>query len=127
MTALLVEAGVNLVTLPVFSWPQLETAPGVWDFAWLDRVIEILWQHGIRIDLATATATPPAWLVRAHPEMLPVDARGTRLEFGTRQAYCPSSPIWRAEVQRMARTMAERLSWDALLRKLDRTNPGYRE
>jgi beta-galactosidase len=105
---LMVEAGVNLVTLPVFSWPQLETAPGVWDFGWLDRVLEILWDHGIRVDLATATATPPAWLVRAHPEMLPVDARGTRLEFGTRQAYCPSSPVWRAEVQRMARAMAER-------------------
>ncbi|GAA4064773.1 beta-galactosidase [Agromyces indicus] len=102
------EAGVNLVSLPVFSWPQLETAPGVYEWAWLDRVIDVLWAGGIRIDLATATATPPAWLVRAHPEMLPWDADGRRLEFGSRQAYCPSSPVWREHVARMARAMAER-------------------
>ncbi len=102
------EAGVNIVSLPVFSWPQLETAPGVYDWAWLDRVIEILWEAGIRIDLATATATPPSWLVRSHPEMLPSDESGRRLEFGSRQAYCPSSPVWREHVGRMTRAMAER-------------------
>jgi len=102
------EAGVNLVSLPVFSWPQLEVSPGEYDWAWLDRVIEVLWAGGIRIDLATATATPPAWLVRSHPEMLPWDADGRRLEFGSRQAYCPSSPVWREHVARMARAMAER-------------------
>ncbi|GAA2031667.1 beta-galactosidase [Agromyces tropicus] len=102
------EAGVNLVSLPVFSWPQLETSPGVYEWGWLDRVIEVLWAGGIRVDLATATATPPAWLVRRHPEMLPWDADGRRLEFGSRQAYCPSSPVWREHVARMARAMAER-------------------
>ncbi len=102
------EAGVNLVSLPVFSWPQLEPEPGVYDWGWLDRVIEILWDAGVKIDLATATATPPSWLVRNHPEMLPWNEQGRRLEFGSRQAYCPSSPIWREHVVRMSRAMAER-------------------
>jgi beta-galactosidase len=102
------EAGVNMVTLPVFSWPRLEPRPGEYDFDWLDRVIDLLWANGIRIDLATATATPPAWLVRQHPEILPHAVDGTRLEFGSRQAYCPSSPIFREHVARMARVMAER-------------------
>lgn len=102
------EAGVNLVSLPVFSWPQLEVAPGVYEWGWLDRVLEILSDAGIRIDLATATATPPAWLVRSHPEMLPWNEDGQRLEFGSRQAYCPSSPVWREHVARMTRAMAER-------------------
>lgn len=105
---LMQEAGVNIVSLPVFSWPQLETAPGVYDWAWLDRVIEILWDAGIAIDLATATATPPSWLIRSHPEMLPCNEDGQRLEFGSRQAYCPSSPVWREHVARMTRAMAER-------------------
>ncbi|MGW9182262.1 beta-galactosidase [Agromyces sp. NPDC055661] len=104
------EAGVNLVSLPVFSWPQLEPEPGVYDWGWLDRVIEVLWEAGVKIDLATATATPPSWLIRRHPEMLPWDADGRRLEFGSRQAYCPSSPVWREHVARMARAMAERYS-----------------
>ncbi|WP_235500563.1 beta-galactosidase [Leifsonia sp. Root227] len=105
---LMVEAGVNLVTLPVFSWPLLEPRPGEYDFAGLDRVIDLLWEHGIRIDLATATATPPAWLVREHPEVLPWNADGVRLEFGSRQSYCPSSPIFREAALRLTRTLAER-------------------
>ncbi|WP_227991940.1 beta-galactosidase [Microbacterium sp. CBA3102] len=102
------EAGVNMVSLPIFSWPQLEPEPGVYDWAWLDRILDLLWDAGIAIDLATATATPPSWLLRAHPEMVPWDSDGHRLEFGSRQTYCPSSPIWRENVARMTRAMAER-------------------
>jgi len=102
------EAGVTMMSLPIFSWPQLEVRPGVFEWAWLDRILDLLWEAGIAIDLATATATPPSWLLRAHPEMLPMDSDGRRLEFGSRQAYCPSSPVWRENVARMARTMAER-------------------
>ncbi|WP_295034445.1 beta-galactosidase [uncultured Microbacterium sp.] len=105
---LMLEAGVNMVSLPIFSWPQLEPEPGVYDWAWLDRILDLLHEAGIRIDLATATATPPSWLLRAHPEMAPWDADGHRLEFGSRQTYCPSSPIWRENVARMTRAIAER-------------------
>ena len=102
------ESGVNFVTLPVFSWSRLEPYPGEFDFEWLDRIIDMLWGAGIAIDLATATATPPAWLVRANPELLPHNADGVRLEFGSRQAYCPSSPVFREHVARFARVMANR-------------------
>lgn len=105
---LMLEAGVNLVSLPIFSWPQLEPAPGVYEWGWLDRILDKLWAAGIAIDLATATATPPSWLLRAHPEMQPMDAEGHRLEFGSRQVYCPSSPVWHENVARMTRAMAER-------------------
>ncbi|MFF8774494.1 beta-galactosidase [Kitasatospora sp. NPDC015120] len=105
---LMAEAGVSLVTVAVFSWSRLEPAPGSYDFGWLDRVLDLLHAHGIAVDLATATATPPPWLVRAHPEVQPVDAAGTRLEFGSRQGYCPSSPVFRAATVRLARAMAER-------------------
>lgn len=102
------EAGVNLVTVGVFAWALLEPAPGQWDFDWLDRVIDGLWAEGIHVDLATATASPPAWFVRAHPEALPVTADGVRLEFGSRQHYCPSSPAFRAATVRLATALADR-------------------
>ena len=105
---LMVEAGVNIVTLPVFSWPLLEPELGRWDFAGLDRIIDLLWANGIAIDLATATATPPAWLIREHPEVLPWNADGVRLEFGSRQSYCPSSPVFREAALRLTRALAER-------------------
>jgi len=70
------EAGVNLVTLGVFAWAKMEPAPGHYDFNWLDQVMDLLNAHGVRVDLATPTAAPPAWLVRMKPEILPVTAEG---------------------------------------------------
>ncbi|GAA1264704.1 beta-galactosidase [Kitasatospora nipponensis] len=106
--ALMKEAGVNLVTVGVFAWARLQPAADRWDFDWLDRLLEVLHAHGVAVDLATATASPPAWLVRAHPEVLPVTADGVRLEFGSRQHYCPSSPHYRAAAVELARALARR-------------------
>ena len=57
--ALMKEAGVTMVTPAVFSWARLEPAEGVFDFAWLDEVMDRLAAAGIAVDLATATASPP--------------------------------------------------------------------
>jgi beta-galactosidase len=105
---LMTEAGVNLVTVGVFSWTRLQQGPGQLTAGWLDRILELLADAGIQVDLATATASPPAWLIAAHPEILPVTADGTRLSFGSRQHYCPSSPAYRAAAVDLARRLAER-------------------
>ncbi|GHH67162.1 beta-galactosidase [Streptosporangium violaceochromogenes] len=105
---LMAEAGVNMATVAVFSWSRLEPRRGEYEFGWLDRIMDLLHEHGVAADLATATATPPPWLVREHPGVLPVDAAGTRLDFGSRQSYCPSSPVFREATVRLARVMAER-------------------
>ncbi|MFJ2770825.1 beta-galactosidase [Streptomyces sp. NPDC087300] len=102
------EAGVTMVTVGVFSWAGLQPGPDTWDFGWLDRLMDLLHAHGVAVDLATATASPPAWLVRAHPEILPVTADGVRLEFGSRQHYCPSSETYRQAALRLTRALAER-------------------
>jgi beta-galactosidase len=102
------EAGVNLVTVGVFSWALLERSPGQFSFDWLDDVIDLLHGAGIKLDLATATASPPPWLTRSHPEMLPVRIDATTLWPGGRQAFCPSSPIYREHALRLCRAMAQR-------------------
>src|SRR5215471_2711446 len=102
------EAGVNLVTVGVFAWSWLEPRPGVFEFAWLDRVLELLHGGGISVDLATATASPPPWLAHQHPETLPVLADGTRLWPGGRQHYCPSSRAYRAAARRLVGQLAAR-------------------
>ena len=56
----------------MFSWAWLEPRPGEYDFGLAGRVIELLHAGGIAVDLATATASPPPWLARRHPESLPV-------------------------------------------------------
>jgi beta-galactosidase len=63
---------------------------------------------GIKVALATATAAPPAWLVRKHPEILPVTADGTVLGPGSRRHYTPSSAAYRRYATGITRVLAER-------------------
>ncbi len=101
-------AGVNLVTVGVFAWANLQPSPGAWDFGWLDRVLDLLAEHGVAVDLATATASPPPWLARRHPETLPVTAEGTTLWPGGRQHFCPSSAAFREAATTVAHAVADR-------------------
>ncbi|WP_326820065.1 beta-galactosidase [Streptosporangium sp. NBC_01756] len=101
-------AGVNLVTVGVFSWARLEPSPGVHDFGWLDRAFELLHSGGIRVNLATPTASPPPWFGLAHPDALPVTADGVRLTHGSRDTYCVSAPPYRAAAVRITTALAER-------------------
>ncbi|MDX3571794.1 beta-galactosidase [Streptomyces sp. ID05-47C] len=102
------EAGVTMVSVGIFSWALLEPAPGVHDFGWLDRIIDLLHENGIRVDLATPTAAPPVWFYREHPEALPVTADGVRYEFGSRAAICHSNAAYRAAAADIATRLAER-------------------
>ncbi|MEW9554355.1 beta-galactosidase [Nonomuraea sp. NPDC050783] len=106
--ALMREAGVNRVSVGIFSWSALEPAEGVFDFGWLDRALDLLAAAGIRANLATPTASPPPWFAAAYPEALPVDADGRRLHHGSRQGFCPSSPIYREKALRIAERVATR-------------------
>jgi beta-galactosidase len=106
--ALMREAGVDLVTLAVFSWAWLEPEPDRFELGWLDEIFEQLHASGIRIDLATATASPPPWLAHRYPGTLPVTVDGTTLWPGARQAYCPSSPVYRERALILCTRLAER-------------------
>ncbi|MFI1421588.1 beta-galactosidase [Streptomyces sp. NPDC020731] len=102
------EAGVNLVSVGIFSWARLQPAEDTWDFAWLDEVLDLLHRGGIGVDLATATASPPPWLTTAHPEILPVTATGETLWPGARQHWRPTSPVFRRYALRLVRELATR-------------------
>jgi beta-galactosidase len=108
--ALMREAGVNLVSLGIFSWALLEPAEGEYDFTLLDKAIALLHDNGIKVDLATATASPPPWFSHKYPHTLPVDAEGGRRSFGARQAYCPSAPEYRRAAAALAGRIAARFA-----------------
>lgn len=105
---LMAEAGVDLVTLGVFSWAHLEPEVGRFEFGWLDEILDKLHGAGVAVDLATATASPPPWLTHRYPEALPTTAEGHRLWPGSRQGFCPSSPVYRERALRLCRALAER-------------------
>lgn len=105
---LMKEAGVTFLSVGIFSWALLEPSEGEYDFGWLDEVLDNLAAAGIKVALATATAAPPAWLVRKHPEILPVTADGTVLGPGSRRHYTPSSAVYRRYATGITRVLAER-------------------
>jgi beta-galactosidase len=105
---LMKEAGVTFLSVGIFSWALLEPSEGQYNFGWLDEVMDNLAAHGIKVALATATAAPPAWLVRRHPEILPVTADGTMLGPGSRRHYTPSSAVYRRYASGITRVIAER-------------------
>ena len=102
------QAGVTMVTVGVFAWAWLEPEPGRYTFDWLDRVLDTMAEHGIAVDLATATASPPPWFSAANPASMPVDAAGHRLWYGSRQAVCPSSLAYRTAALALVEQLATR-------------------
>jgi beta-galactosidase len=102
------EMGIAWVRIAEFAWSVIEPGPGRLEWDWLDRAVETLHAQGLKVVMGTPTATPPKWLVDAHPDILAVDADGRTRGFGSRRHYCFSSPAWREQSARIVRLMAER-------------------
>ncbi len=102
------ELGLTYVRIGEFAWSRLEPSEGGYDWEWLDRAIESLAAEGLKVVLGTPTATPPAWLIHAHPEILPVDAEGRTRNFGSRRHYDFSSDVFLEAADVIVREMAGR-------------------
>ncbi|MGR4880355.1 beta-galactosidase [Streptomyces sp. LARHCF249] len=91
---LMKEAGVNSVTLGVFSWSTLEPEPGAREFGPLDALMDLMHGNGIGVVLATPTSSPPPWMGRLHPDTLPVTEDGRTEWWGGRQHFSHSSATY---------------------------------
>jgi len=91
---LMKEASVNMVTIGVFNWALSQPNEQEYTFKWLDGVMDMLHAHSIMADLGTLTASPPAWMYNKYPEIRPVNEDGILLNFGSRQTFCPNSPVY---------------------------------
>ena len=99
---------MNLVSIGIFSWAKLQPAEKKYDFGWLDRVMDLLAEHGIHACVATATASTPAWMSKKYPDVLAVDAEGKTYYPGARQHYSPCSPTYRRLAAALVRKLAAR-------------------
>lgn len=102
------EHGISQVRIGEFAWSRIEPAAGRYDWEWLDQAIDVLAEAGLNIVLGTPTACPPHWLIKAHPEILPVGEDGRVRGFGSRRHYRFSSRIYREHSRRITTALAER-------------------
>ena len=101
-------AHINSATVGIFSWAMLEPEEGVYNFEWLDEIMDKLYENGIGVVLATPSGARPAWLAQKYPEVLRVEKTGIRNEYGVRHNHCLTSPIYREKVRNINRKLAER-------------------
>lgn len=102
------EMGLSYVRIAEFAWSKMEPREGHFEWAWLDDAVEALHAEGLKVVMCTPTATPPAWLIRKHPEILYTDKHGHVRAFGSRKHYDHASPIYREHSRRITREVAAR-------------------
>ena len=101
-------AEVNSASVGIFSWAELEPFEGVFDFSFLDRIMDKLAENDISVVLATPSGARPAWMSYAHPEVLRVNADRTKNLHGERHNHCYTSPYYRKKTSEINRRLAER-------------------
>ncbi len=101
-------AHVNSATVGIFAWGMLEPEEGVYNFEWMDKLLNMLHKNGKDVILATPSGARPNWLAQKYPEVLRVEESGIRNEYGVRHNHCLTSPIYREKVRNINRLLAER-------------------
>ncbi|RLM14804.1 beta-galactosidase [Gibbsiella quercinecans] len=106
--AMMQQANCNVMSVGIFSWAKLEPQEGVFEFAWLDAILDKLYQAGIHVFLATPSGARPAWMSQKYPEVLRVGRNRVPALHGGRHNHCMSSPVYRDKTLKINSLLAER-------------------
>jgi beta-galactosidase len=101
------KAGVNCVTLGVFSWSFYEPEEGRFEFGWLKEIVDRLYENGIYFILATPSGARPAWLDAKYPDAMRVNEMGIRNHHGVRHNHCMSSVNYREKVRILDKKLSD--------------------
>ncbi len=105
---LMKNAGLNVIRIGESAWGLFEPQEGIFEFEWMDRIIDKMHQAGISIILGTPTYSIPAWLAHAHPEVLAEYQRGNKAYYGIRQNIDFTNPAFKYYSERIIRKLIER-------------------
>ncbi|WP_163712624.1 beta-galactosidase [Mangrovibacterium lignilyticum] len=107
------DMGFEYTHFAEFAWAQLEPEEGKYDFAWLDRAVELAANNKLKVIMCTSTATPPVWLVRKYPEVLKTREDGTQMDHGSRQHASFSSELYRQYSMKMITELGKHYGKDS--------------
>lgn len=103
-------AGIDLLTVGVFTWALTQPDEDTYDFGTLERILDRAHAQGRKVCLATGTAAMPPWMAQRHPDVCRTDFEGRRHVFGVRHNACASSPDYRRLAAAVAGRIAERFA-----------------
>jgi len=101
------EAGISVVRVGESTWSLFEPREGEVEFEWMDRIIDKMYEAGIKVILGTPTYSIPAWLWHKHPEVLRDLRNGGKSYYGVRQNMDITNPTYLFYSERMIREMME--------------------
>jgi len=99
------ETGLRVVRSGEFIWSWIEPEPGRFDLDPFNRYLDQLESAGLKLVLATPTATPPPWLDRVVPDARMQTVSGAPF-LGFREFACRNHPEVLVYMERMIETLA---------------------
>ena len=107
---LMKEAGFNIIRMAEFAWSKMEPTDGVFEFEWLEVVINRFYAEGFVVVLGTPSATPPYWLSSGNPTMFIQKDDGSYMQHGERRHCCSNHQVYQEYSVRIAKEMAKKFA-----------------
>lgn len=102
------EIGFKVVRMAEFAWCRLEPSEGQYDFSWLDKIIGLFAQKGIKTILGTPTGAPPYWILNKYSDLAISDIqRNPNNIVGGFGNYCKNHPGYREYSKKIVSALAE--------------------
>lgn len=104
--------GFEFTHFAEFAWARLEPQEGKYDFAWLDKAVELAHKNGLKVIMCTPTPAPPVWLTNQYPDAVVVDENGRFMLHGGRAHGSHSSPKFRQYTAKIVAELGKRYGKD---------------
>ena len=103
---MMVKANIKVIRIGEFAWSLYEPQENLFNFEWMDQVLDFFGGYGIKIVLCTPSATPPKWMTDKYSEIYQDDIHGNPKIFGTRRHYCYNSDLYREKTSSLVEQIA---------------------
>lgn len=100
------KAGINTVRIAESTWSTCEPQDGMFDFSHVERVMDAMEEAGINVIIGTPTYAVPAWMVKAHPDVIATTKKGAGI-YGARQIMDITNPVYLFYAERVIRRLME--------------------
>lgn len=101
---LMKQAGINVIRIAESTWSTLEPKDGIFDFSYIDPVLDMAKKKDIKVIIGTPTYAIPAWLAKKDENVLVMTKHG-RASYGPRQLINLWSPTFRYHAERVIRKL----------------------
>lgn len=102
-------AGMNVVRIAESTWSTLEPEEGVFNFSYIDRVIEKTRDAAMMVIIGTPTYAVPPWLIKKDPDIL-VERKTGKARYGYRQLINLLNPTYRRHAETVIRKLVAHTS-----------------